>query len=279
MTDAPASPRHITAYWLGRMRYDEALALQEHLVKARIAGEIGDTLLLVEHERVITLGRGAHLENVLVDMAEREARGIDYAETGRGGDVTYHGPGQLVGYPIFDLKPERCDVRKYVRDLARTMILTAADFGVSAGFIEGDAKLVGVWVDPADPARFPEDPRSRAIAKIGAIGVRLSRWVTMHGFAFNVAPELADYAMIVACGITRYGVTSLAALAAPGGTAASALPTVEQAGRRAAVHLAELFSARLDFADREATQALVARPSAAASAGVSSAAPQAKSAT
>lgn len=272
------SNREITAYWLGRVRYDEALALQEHLVKARIAGEIGDTLLLVEHERVITLGRGAHLENVLVDMAEREARGIDYAETGRGGDVTYHGPGQLVGYPIFDLKPERCDVRKYVRDLARTMILTAADYGVAAGFIEGDPKLVGVWVDRGDPARWPEDPKSRAIAKIGAIGVRLSRWVTMHGFAFNVAPDLADYAMIVACGITSYGVTSLEAL---GGAAARAapLPTVEEAGRRAAVHLAELFSARLDFADREATKALVARPSAMASAGVSTAAPQAKSAT
>ena len=266
--------RHITAHWLGRVRYDEALALQEHLVKARIAGEMGATLLLVEHERVITLGRGAHLENVLVDRDELPARGIDYAETGRGGDVTYHGPGQLVGYPIFDLKPERCDVRKYVRDLARTMILTAADHGVAAGFIEGDPKLVGVWVDPADPGAFPEDPRSRAIAKIGAIGVRLSRWVTMHGFAFNVAPDLADYAMIVACGITGYGVTSLAALGVP----PTELPTVEETGRRAAVHLAELFSARLDFADRAATQALVARASTAASAGVSSAAPQAKSA-
>ena len=268
------SERHITAHWLGRVRYHEALALQELLVKARIEGEIGDTLLLLEHERVITLGRGAHLDNVLVDKGEREARGIDYAETGRGGDVTYHGPGQLVGYPLFDLKPERCDVRKYVRDLARTMILTAADYGVAAGFIEGDPQLVGVWVDPADPARFPADPKSRAIAKVGAIGVRLSRWVTMHGFAFNVSPDLADYAMIVACGIKSYGVTSLAAL----GVAAPALPTVEEAGRRAAVHLAALFSARLDFADREATQALVARPSAAASAGVSSAAPQAKSA-
>ncbi len=277
MTDAPAAPsRHITAYWLGRVRYAEALALQEHLVQARIKGEIGDTLLLLEHERVITLGRGAHTENVLVDPAARAELGIDYFETGRGGDVTYHGPGQLVGYPIFDLKPERCDVRKYVRTLATTMIRTAADFGVGAGFIEGDAKLVGVWVDPNDLASFPEDPQvstARPIAKIGAIGVRLSRWVTMHGFSFNVSPEMADYAMIVACGITSYGVTSLQALDFPVGASGVTVPTVEQAGRRAAVHLAELFGARLDFADREATHALVARPSVAASAGVSTSAP------
>ena len=273
--------RQITAYWLGRMRYAEALALQEHLVQARVKGEIGDTLLLLEHERVITLGRGAHQENVLVAPGEREERGIDYFETGRGGDVTYHGPGQLVGYPIFDLKPERCDVRKYVRDLAKTMIRTAADFGVTAGFIEGDAKLVGVWVDPAHLTRWPEDPAARPdgpIAKIGAIGVRLSRWVTMHGFSFNVAPELSDYAMIVACGITQHGVTSLQALDFPQGASGVTVPTVEETGRRAAHHLAELFCARLDFADRDATKALVARPSTTASVGVSTSAPQAKSA-
>jgi lipoyl(octanoyl) transferase len=232
--------RAFTAHWLGRVRYAEAHALQERLLDARIRGEIGDKLLLLEHEPVVTLGKGAKEQNVLVPRADLERRGIDLHETGRGGDVTYHGPGQLVAYPIFDLHPDRLDVRRYVRDLARVMIALAADHGIDASFIEGDSKLVGVWVDEASPRDWPGDPRepggAAKPAKIGAIGVRLSRWVTMHGFAFNVTTALDGFQLIVPCGISQYGVTSLAAL----GVAA---PSVEEVARASVVHFARVFEA------------------------------------
>jgi lipoyl(octanoyl) transferase len=232
--------RAFTAHWLGRVRYAEAHALQERLLDARIRGEIGDKLLLLEHEPVVTLGKGAKEQNVLVPRADLERRGIDLHETGRGGDVTYHGPGQLVAYPIFDLHPDRLDVRRYVRDLARVMIALAGDHGIDASFIEGDSKLVGVWVDETSPRDWPGDPRepggAAKPAKIGAIGVRLSRWVTMHGFAFNVTTALDGFQLIVPCGISQYGVTSLAAL----GVAA---PSVEDVARASVVHFARVFEA------------------------------------
>jgi lipoyl(octanoyl) transferase len=228
------------ARWMGRVPYGEAHALQERLVEARLRGEAPDTLLLLEHEPVITLGRGAHDENVLVPRAHLAKLGVELHETGRGGDVTYHGPGQLVAYPIFDLRPDRCDVRRYVRDLARVMIALAARHGVEASFLEGDAKLVGVWVDEASPDRWPGDPRAEGgaarPAKIGAIGVRISRWVTMHGFAFNVSTDLAHFRLINPCGISQYGVTSLAALGAPA-------PPVQDVARAAVECFAEVFSA------------------------------------
>jgi lipoyl(octanoyl) transferase len=207
----------VRAFWLGRAPYAAVHALQQSLVVARVKNEVPDTLLLLEHEPVITLGRGAKHDNVLFDEETRARRGIAYEETGRGGDVTYHAPGQLVAYPIFDLKPDRCDVRKYVRDLARVMIAIAADHDVAAGVIEGDAKLVGVWVDLDRPSVWPDGVTADTlgalhVAKVGAIGVRLSRWVTMHGFALNVSTDLAGFASIVACGIQDRGVTSLEAL-------------------------------------------------------------------
>ena len=205
--------RRFETRWLGRVRYAEALALQERLVEARLRGAIGDTLLLLEHEPVVTLGRGAREENVFCRAARLGQLGVDLHETGRGGDVTYHGPGQLVAYPIFDLNPDRCDVRRYVRDLARVMIDLARVQGVAASFLEGDPKLVGVWVDQDSPSVWPGDPRepggATRPAKIGAIGVKLSRWVTMHGLAFNASTDLTGFGFIVPCGISAYGVTSL----------------------------------------------------------------------
>jgi lipoyl(octanoyl) transferase len=233
--------RSFTAHWLGRMPYGDAHALQERTLEARIRGSIGDTLLLVEHEPVVTLGRAARPENVLLSRAQLGARGIELHETGRGGDVTYHGPGQLVAYPIFDLHPDRLDVRRYVRDLARVMILLAAAYDVDASFLEGDAKLVGVWADEASPAKWRGDPRASdggatRPAKIGAIGVRISRWVTMHGFAFNVSTDLAGFGLIVPCGISRYGVTSLRALG-------RAAPSVEEIARQSVGCFEQVFEA------------------------------------
>jgi lipoyl(octanoyl) transferase len=245
--------RSFTAHWLGRRRYAEVHALQERLLDARMRGAVGDTLLLLEHEPVVTLGRGAHAENVLVPKDELARRGIDLHETGRGGDVTYHGPGQLVAYPIFDLHPDRLDVRRYVRDLARVMIALAGDHGVEASFIEGDSKLVGVWVDQESPARWPGDPRTpegaRSPAKIGAIGVKLSRWVTMHGFAFNVATDLDAYRVIVPCGISAYGVTSLATLG-------MSPPSVEDVARASVAHFERVFEAEAASASPEETARL-----------------------
>jgi lipoyl(octanoyl) transferase len=180
---------------------------------------------------------------------------VPVIETGRGGDVTFHGPGQLVAYPIFDLKPDRQDVRCYVRDLAEVMIRLARDHGVEAGVVPGDAKLVGVWVDENAPTKFDADdfeaasmgvPNGVSLAKLGAIGVRLSRWVTMHGFAFNVTTDLSSFGMIVPCGIRAHGVTSLAALGKIAPTT-----TVEEIARASTEHFADVFAA--DVRLREGT--------------------------
>ena len=181
---------------LGLVPYDEALALQRSLVEERKAGAVGDLLLLVEHPPVLTLGvKGDGGRSHIVASDETLAgQGIRVFETGRGGDVTYHGPGQIVGYPILDLKPDRCDVHRYVRDLEEVLIRVAADFGIVATRVPG---LTGVWVGNE---------------KLAAIGVRISRWVTSHGFALNHATELSHFGLIVPCGIADRGVTSLARL-------------------------------------------------------------------
>jgi lipoyl(octanoyl) transferase len=178
--------------WLGRIGYAEAMALMEARVAARTAGSAPDALFLLEHPPVLTLGRRADRADVLAAPELLAARGIEVHETGRGGEVTYHGPGQLVGYPVLDLRPERADVRRYVRDLEEVMIRAAAAFGVVAGRVDA---LNGAWVDGR--------------RKIGAVGVRLSRWVTSHGFALNVSTQLDAFELIVPCGIRDRGVTSL----------------------------------------------------------------------
>ena len=177
---------------LGTVSYADALALQAELVARRRAGEIPDTLLLLEHPHVITLGSGSHAEHVLLSADEQAARGIALWESGRGGDVTYHGPGQLVGYPILDLKPDRCDLHRYLRDLEGVLIGVLQDFG-----LRGDRKpgLTGAWVGDR---------------KLAAIGVRVSSgWITSHGFALNVHTDLSFFDAIVPCGIREHGVGSI----------------------------------------------------------------------
>jgi lipoyl(octanoyl) transferase len=177
---------------LGLVPYTEGLELQADLVRRRREGEISDTLLLLQHPHVITMGSGAHEENILLGPEERAARGIELHAAGRGGDVTYHGPGQLVGYPILDLKPDRCDLHRYLRDLEEVLILALGDFGLQGTRREG---LTGVWVEDR---------------KLAAIGVRVSSgWITSHGFALNVETDLAFFDAIVPCGIREYGVGSI----------------------------------------------------------------------
>src|SRR4051812_11322868 len=202
---------------LGRLPYGESLDLQKRLVEQRRAGTVGDLLLLVEHPPVLTLGvRGdGGRAHILASDDELASRRIDVFETGRGGDITYHGPGQIVGYPIIDLDPDRRDVHKYVRDLEEVLIRVAADYGIEAGRVQG---LTGVWVGDR---------------KLAAIGVRIQRWVTSHGFALNHTTDLSHFELIVPCGIADRGVTSLAKL----GCTASR----DEVEGRIVVHFAEVF--------------------------------------
>jgi lipoyl(octanoyl) transferase len=183
--------RELAVVELGRRGYASTLALQEETHAARVRGEIPDTLFLVEHDPVITLGRAAKQEHVLASTDQLSALGIELHDIGRGGDVTYHGPGQLVVYPILDLRPDRCDVRRYVRSLEQVMLQVAESFGLAAQRIEGKT---GAFCDQR---------------KFGALGVRISRWVTMHGIAMNISTDLDAFSLIVPCGLRDTQVTSL----------------------------------------------------------------------
>jgi lipoyl(octanoyl) transferase len=179
---------------LGLVPYAAGLELQRALVEDRKADRIPDTLVLLQHPHVVTIGvKKDGRSHILATPEQLTARGVEVFETGRGGDVTYHGPGQLVGYPILDLNPDRRDVHRYVRDLEEVMIRVCAGYGLTADRIKG---LSGAWIGDE---------------KIGAIGVRISRWVTSHGFAFNVTTDVDFFNLIVPCGIADRGVTSLAA--------------------------------------------------------------------
>jgi lipoyl(octanoyl) transferase len=190
--DAPPL-RRLEIQRLGLVPYAEALELQKQLVERRRADEIADQLLLLQHPAVITLGvKSRNDRSHVLETPERlAARGIEIVETGRGGDVTYHGPGQLVGYPIIDLNPDRRDVHQYVRDLEEVLIRTVDAFGITAGRLPG---LTGVWVGNG---------------KVAAIGVRIARWITSHGFALNVGTNLEHFGLIIPCGITDKNVTSI----------------------------------------------------------------------
>jgi lipoyl(octanoyl) transferase len=230
-----SSPRTLAGYWLGRRRYEPVHQLQQRLLESRQRGECGDVVLIVEHDPVITLGRGAHASHLLVPPARLAELGVDLIATGRGGDVTLHAPGQLVVYPIVDLSPDRRDVRKYVSGLAGVMQSLVAPWGVQAGLVDG---LVGLWVDAANPGVWQGQEHATRMEKIGAIGVRISRWVTMHGFALNLTTELSLFQMIVPCGIREHGVTSLVRLT--GGS-----PTVAEMSSVAAAGIAAMMGADL----------------------------------
>lgn len=199
---------------LGRAGYDATFQLQRELVERRKRGEIPDQLLIVEHPHVITMGRNGHRENMLAGEDLLARAGIAFHETDRGGDVTYHGPGQIVGYPIVDLREWKRDVVAYVRGIEQTVIDALATFGIAAGRLAQEAEsrnVTGVWVDGA---------------KIAAIGVHISRWVTSHGFALNVETDLSYFRYIVPCGLTK-PVTSMRAL----GSTATRAQVVEALAR------------------------------------------------
>jgi lipoyl(octanoyl) transferase len=186
--------RRVEALWLGRIGYGRALVVQREAA-SRVARGGPETLLLLEHEPVFTLGRNASEADVLFTPERRRELGIDLFEADRGGKVTYHGPGQLVGYPILNLDPDRRDVRRYVRDLEEVLLRTLSEFGVPAARSALRERVSSVWVGND---------------KIAAIGVHLSRWITTHGFALNVTEEpLLYFRGIVPCGITDGGVTSM----------------------------------------------------------------------
>ena len=202
---------------LGLVPYADGLELQRRLVDERKADRIPDTLLLLQHPHVLTIGVKKDGRGHILAAPDRlSSLGVEVFETGRGGDVTYHGPGQLVGYPILDLNPDRRDVHKYVRDLEEVMIRVCADYGIEAGRVHG---FSGAWIKDE---------------KIGAIGVRISRWITSHGFAFNVTTNIDFFNLIVPCGIADKGVTSLAAQI-------GRLPEMTEAEDRFVTHFAAVF--------------------------------------
>ena len=204
----------------GRVAYDAALRLQRE-AEARVLAGGRETLFLLSHEDVITIGRNAGRKDLLVSESFLSERGIALCESDRGGKLTFHGPGQLVAYPVMNLAPDRTDVRRYVHDLEETLIRTAADFGVTAGRSALPGRWSSVWVGND---------------KLAAIGVHLSRWVTTHGAALNVSTDLSRFGLIVPCGIPDGGVTSLEHLLAP-----KPAPSLSEVATRFVARFAEVF--------------------------------------
>lgn len=205
---------------VGRVTFDAALSLQKD-AESRVKEGGRETLFLLEHEDVITIGRNADRRDLLVSEQHLAKAGVALRQTDRGGKLTFHGPGQLVAYPILNLHPDRMDVRRYVRDLEEVLVLTAADFGVSAARSPIPERWSSVWVGDE---------------KLAAIGVHLSRWVTTHGVALNVTTDLARFSLIVPCGIADAGVTSLERQ-----LGASPAPTLPEVAMRLITHFAAVF--------------------------------------
>ena len=220
MSEAPLRPLHWQ--YLGRVPYAEALALQLAARAEVKSGEGPERLLLLEHPHVYTLGRNASGADVLASPEWLAARGVEVVECDRGGQVTYHGPGQLVGYPIVNLSPDRRDIRRYVRDLQEALIRTLAGFGLAAQPGEGQENI-GVWVGEE---------------KIASIGVHLSRWITTHGFALNVATDLSYFAGIIPCGLSQVRMTSIERLT-------GRKPLLPDVAATVAGHFGEIFGREL----------------------------------
>ena len=218
-----SAPRRTLLWgWLGRVAYGEAEGLQGTLARGVKAGTAEEHLLLLEHPHVFTLGRNADEADLGGSRARLAAEGAEVRECDRGGQVTYHGPGQLVGYPIVDLSPDRRDVRRYVRDLEEVLLRTLADYGV-AGERRDGKEYIGVWAGER---------------KIASIGVHLSRWVTTHGFALNVGTDLSWFGKVVPCGLHGVEMASIASLTGE-------RPPLHEVAARAAGHVAEVFGRRL----------------------------------
>jgi lipoyl(octanoyl) transferase len=233
---------------LGMVEYGAAWELQRRLVSARKAGAVPDVLLLCEHPHVITLGRNGKLANLRASDHVLRQMGVSFFEADRGGDITYHGPGQLVGYPILNLAEFRRDVAWYMRSLEETMIRATAEFGVVSRRVPG---RTGVWVDaPAGPGGNTAGAAAGDEEKLAAIGVRLSRWVTSHGFAYNVSTDLRYFDLIVPCGIADKRATSLEKLL---GRQAG----IMEVAPRIAAHLEDLFGLELREAGRDALDVLL----------------------
>ena len=224
---------------LGLISYIDAYALQQRLVAARKANAVDDVLLFCEHPHVITLGRNASRTNLLASEHVLRQKNVELQTTNRGGDVTYHGPGQIVGYPILNLERIKRDVGWYVRTLEEAMIRASADFGVTAYRVPGKT---GIWVD-ATPSE----------EKLAAIGVHISRWVTSHGFAYNVSTDLRYFDLIIPCGIADRKATSLEKLLQRAITLAEVKPRLTH-------HLAELLSRDPQLATREQLDSQLAAP-------------------
>jgi lipoyl(octanoyl) transferase len=217
-----ASQRALEWSYFGRLDYQPAMALQEQRRERIRSGEAGEALLLLEHPHVYTLGRNADRSDVLVAPEWLRSRGVEVVGCDRGGQVTYHGPGQLVGYPILDLNPDRRDLRRYVCDLQEVLVRVLAEVGVIAE-PRSPGPEIGVWVEGR---------------KIASLGVHVSRWITTHGFALNVNTDLSYFAAIVPCGLQGVEMTSVAELTG------RALP-LEELAALSARHLAEVFDRRL----------------------------------
>jgi lipoyl(octanoyl) transferase len=233
---------NISVIQLGRVDYATALRLQQTLVDLRKAGEVGDVLLLLEHTPVITLGRNARAQHVVASPEVLAAKGVELYECDRGGDVTYHGPGQLVGYPIFDLRgfTPRIGAVEFVRRLEEVLIRTCADFAIAAERVQG---LTGVWTEESPQTHRATEPRR---AKIAAIGVHISRGVTSHGLALNVATDLDYFNLIVPCGIADKPMTSMAReLEANGGEA----PLLDEVAESVARNFGRVFNRPIAWVD------------------------------
>jgi lipoyl(octanoyl) transferase len=233
---------------LGRVEYGEALEWQRRVAAARKADAIPDVLLLCEHPHVITLGRSGKISNLRAPDHLLREMGVSLFETNRGGDITYHGPGQLVGYPILNLAEIRRDVAWYVRSLEEAMIRATADFGIAA---RREAGRTGVWVDVETASTANSDVKEEE--KLAAIGVHLSRWVTSHGFAYNVSTDLRYFDLIVPCGIAGKRATSLENLLGRRVELAEVEP-------RISAHLGEIFGLAPRASGLDALKALVGEP-------------------